>query len=170
MKLFFIILAVLLLVPFPIKVRFKLINKEFYLFIYSFKIDISKNIKKYNPETIKKKKAFTKNSIIKLLHRFDRNPLKPYYYFTINMDYGFEDAAFTGIFYGLIYSIYPWIYKFLSIFLNIKKYNFSVKPHFNKSLFNLEINSIFLLNIVNVICIIILILSVYFSTKKADID
>ena len=170
MKLFFIFLAVLLLVPFPIKIKFKLINKKFYLFIYSFRIDISKNIKKYNAETIKKKKTFRKTSIIELLHKFDKNPMKPYNYFSINMDYGFEDAAFTGLFYGMIYNTYPWIYKFLSIFLNVKKYNFSVKPHFNKSFFNLEINSIFLLNIVNVICIIILILSVHFSIKKADID
>ncbi|MDF2881021.1 MAG: hypothetical protein K0R54_1578 [Clostridiaceae bacterium] len=171
MKVFLIILVVLLLVPLPIKVKFKLFNTNLYLYIYRFKIDISKNIKKYTEENIVRKRINMRNiSIIKLLRKFNKNPVKPYYYFTVHMDYGFDDAAATGLFYGFIYSISPLLYKFLSIFLNIKKYNFSVKPHFNKTIFNLEINSIFLLNIVNVICIIFLILSVYFNTKKVNTD
>lgn len=167
MRLFLLILIIILLVPFPIKVTFKLLNKNFYLFIYNFRIDISKNIKKYNAENTEKEKKLQKTSVIRLLHKFSKNPIKPYYYFSLHMDYGFEDAAVTGLFYGLIYSIYPWIYKFLSVFLHIKKYDFSVKPHFNKTLLNLEINSIILLNIVNVICIIILFRSLYFDTKKS---
>lgn len=171
MKLFFVILVIVLLVPVPIKITLKFFNKNFYLFVYNFQIDINKNLKKFTgKKKIKNEKTLKKIPIIKLVGKFNKNPIKPYYFFTLHMDYGFEDAAATSIFYGLVYTLYPWFYKFLSAFLNVKKYNFNIKPHFNKTLFNLEINSIFLLNIVNVIYIVILITSVFFNTKKINAD
>lgn len=149
-----IILSILVLVfiPFPLKISFTYSKKEKKLYIYSFKIEIEKG-KKKTKKTKNKKNKFDIEKIKKIFAKLRKNKFKPRLKFYTEVDYGLDDAALTGISFGLLNCISPAVYAVLKSIFKVKIYKFDVKPDFKNQMFNFNLTSIIFLSFANIIYI-----------------
>lgn len=162
MKIFIGFLIIFLLfIPIPLKIYILYKNNKLIIRFYKFSLYPSKDLKNM-PTTVAKvkekskltvdfKKAFDKHTIKQIFHRFCKSKLKPSLKLDFNLDYGFEDAALTGLSYGLLNSFFVPLQNILSSLFKIKKLQLNAMPDFNGSNLNLEIKSIIYINIVQII-------------------
>lgn len=182
MKLFaiLIIIFILLFLPLPIKIDLEYLNKNLIIKLYKYPLFSSKNgvENKYLKRFIKKEKKIKddintskrkylkKLSYRKLYRNISTNKLKPKIKINASLVYGFDDAAFSAILYGLLCNIPNLLYLFLSIVFKVKKLSFDIEPKFNKALLTFGITSIFYFNIANIIYILFLLFK---SKEKKEV-
>lgn len=162
MKIFIGFLIIFLLfIPIPLKIYILYKNNKLIIRFYNFSLYPSKDLKNMSLTVAKVKekskltvdfrKAFDKHTIKQIFHRFCKSKLKPSLKLDFNLDYGFEDAALTGLSYGILNSFFAPFKNILSSLFKIKKFQLNAMPDFNGSKLNLEIKSIIYINIVQII-------------------
>jgi hypothetical protein len=161
----------LFLVPIPIKITLTYIDNHLYLYLYKFEIKLGKKMKKKKTQQLEKtfrKFEFDLNDIKLLAHKIDCNKFKPTLRINIRMDYGLWDAYSTGIAYGLINSLSPYIYNLLTIIFKVKKYDMKLKPNFDDLVLDAVIKCIIFINLAKITYMSILILKSIKSTKHKN--
>ena len=178
--LLFILLFLLLIlfIPIPLKFYVKYSDNFYEIKLYNIniissnggiikKIIHNKKIKGKNivsneekvDETVNKKIRERKLSIKLLLKKLSNNKFKPRFTFNSTVEYSLSDAARTAIFYGILNSFNPFIYKGLSIPFKIKDFNNSYKAIFeDKTIINISIMCILTFNIAEIIYMLFLIM------------
>ncbi|MDT8716562.1 DUF2953 domain-containing protein [Clostridium sp. 19966] len=153
----FIALTVLIVLIMPLKIKLKTIyeNNELQIYVFDRKVNFKKK-HNYTENNSKKKKSelILKNGLSRL-RKLINIKFKPRLDLSLEMHYGFEDAAFTGIFFGVAQNMNSFVYELLSSVFKIKNYKFDIIPNFNKPMLNFRINSIFSFNLVKIIYILI---------------
>lgn len=165
------IIALLLffLIPLPLALKATYENNKLYIYIYKFKIYPSKKTIKSMPEP-KSKGIFPKliyiNTIKKIYTKCKTLIYNSKLKIDLNVLYGSENAAITGIFYGLIHSNISYIYRLLKSIFNIKYFHCNIVPKFNNSIFKIEFKSIVFINLGKIIYITILIFLAFKKSSK----
>lgn len=177
MKSFIIFLIIFLLfIPIPLKIYILYKNNKLIIRFYKFTIYPSKHLKditktyskakESNKFSSNFKKIFDKSIVQEIFHRLCKSRLKPRLKLDFNLDYGFEDAALTGLSYGMLNSIFaPLQYMLYSLF-KVKRLQLNALPDFNGSKLNLEIKSIISINIAQIINISFIIGLIIFKAYK----
>jgi hypothetical protein len=158
-------MAMILLLLLPIRVKLTLIYENNKINIYIFNKQINKKAKiaeekvnSYNAKKLKfELKRFMPKNLKKAIFRLKKNKIKPRLKMSIVINYGFDDAAVTGISYGILHSFSYIFYNFVSVIFKIKNYNFEVNPYFNTPMLNLRITGIISSNLVQIIYMLIII-------------
>lgn len=171
----FLLTTMILLFPIPLKITLKYRNKVLEIYIYNKKIKakspskdkvnskikaIEKGIAKINFF-----KSLTYNDIKLIIYKIKNLKFKPTIFLTTKLEYGFDDAAFVAILYGLIHSTYSFIYLILQNFAKIKKIDLKVIPHFKENDFKMQISSIIYTNLGKIIYISFIMISCLISIK-----
>lgn len=155
----FPVLILLVFLPIPIKITFNYKNNSISLCIFKFKVNLFRRIKsKRNIEKSThtfKHKNLDLDTVKLVLHKINSLKFKPTLRVNINLDYGFLDASSTGIAYGIICSLSPFLYKLLSVVFKIKKYNTAITPDFDNIKLSAQINSIIFVSLAKIIYIAI---------------
>jgi hypothetical protein len=155
----FPILILLVFLPIPIKITFNYKNNSVSLYIFKFKVKLFRRIKsKRNIEKAVhsfKYKNLDLDTVKLMFHKINGLKFKPTLRINLNLDYGFLDASSTGIAYGIICSLSPFLYKLLSVVFKIKKYNTSITPDFDNIKLSVQINSIIFVSLAKIIYIAI---------------
>ena len=69
-----------------------------------------------------------------------------------SLDYGFGDAAVTGVTGGIIWGLISNICSFVGRFIDINSFaNIAVKPHYTEKIFDYKINFVFNIRILNLL-------------------
>lgn len=173
-------IIVLIFLPFPIKVSFTYFDNRIFLSIYNHRIDVMRKINR--AQTLKKAGIKTENKLKKKKDLFKINSdtirnficdlnckkFKPFLKLKIDLNYGFDDAAATGIAYGLFNCISPIFFKAMDIFFKVKKYKYNVNPDFNSKIFKykVEMKSIIFISLANVIYMIFMIWNKFVRLPK----
>ncbi len=168
MRLFFIILAIiiiLLFMPIPIKVIIYYSPADYYIKIYKLTIMSKKKPPKRDKPVVKKERKFFLNayknidykSLLSNMYNLNIR-FKPLLKLNFSFYYSLNDAAKTAIFYGILCQIPPLIYIFLKFIFKINKFNLSINPIFeDKFLLKIEASSIIFLSFANIIYMTIII-------------
>lgn len=162
---FFIIFLILFI---HIKIKFKVEyeNTKLRIYVYNFEIPLKRKKKLLKQTKIKKKKSSKKNSLIskitikpiKLIDSIIANKYKPKLKINNSMKYSLEDAALTAELFGGIHIILNFINSFINLFFNFKP-NFEIIPTFsNNTYFNIKLEGILSINLVQIIFILFLLL------------
>lgn len=178
MKLFIIFLIILLLfVPIPLKIYVLYKNNKLIIRFYKFTLYPSKHLKdmsktyskakEKNKFTTDFKKIFDRYIIQEIFYRLCKSKLKPRLKLDFNLDYGFEDAALTGLSYGLLNSIFAPLEHILYSLFKVKKLQLNALPDFNGSKLNLEIKSIISINVAQIINMSFIIGLIIFKSYKS---
>lgn len=152
-----IFILIILFIPIPIKLSLKYINNTLQIYVYKIPINLRKNISKIKEKSHKdnnKKTNIKFTHLLTLIKKLNKNKFKPTLNLNIELIYGLSEPSNTGIFYGLIYSISPFLQKFFDIFFKTKEYNLYINPNFDNSIINLQINSIISVSLVKIIYIL----------------
>ncbi|WP_446899092.1 DUF2953 domain-containing protein [Clostridium sp. LBM24168] len=165
----FIIMALFL--PVPLKIRVSYDNKKIY--INFFNIDIlnkfTSNQKKFKLESNRSKKnlSYTIKKIKSIIRYLLNSKSKFRINIKINIYYGLDDAADTAILYGVLHSLTPILFIFISKLFKIGKKNINITPYFNKNYFKIEITSIIYISFAKIIYIIIFLSVENLASKKS---
>jgi len=162
MKIFFIVLLsilIIIFIPIPIKLRIQLNKCETYIFLYSKKLNLNKkNTNKTNEFLNIKNIYFT----------LTNNKRKPKIKFNMDLKFGFEDAALTGLTNGLFSAISPLLYQTLLLFFNIPRFQINLNPDFENPTYELNLQCIISINIVKAIYIFYLLRKNYKVEKNLE--
>ncbi|MBC8060934.1 MAG: DUF2953 domain-containing protein [Clostridiaceae bacterium] len=174
MNVFIIILIILLtiiFIPIPLKLTLKFNKDEASLYFYSKKIKIKDESKPTKKGKIIKHKIIFRPKFLNtenLYFTLKANRHKPTLKLLIELEFGFEDAALTGLFYGLSSTIYPFLYQYLKLFFKIPRYTLEPTPNFENNCFKLNIESIFSLSIVKAIYIFYILRKNYIIAENLE--
>ena len=155
----------IILFPIPLKITLKYCDKVLEIFIYNKKI-ILKNPS--NTEINNNIEAIAKSNYIRSLDYDDirliiykvRNlKFKPTLRLISKLEYGLDDAALVAILYGLIHTIYSFMYMLLLNFFKVKNIDLKVTPHFVENDLSMEISSIIYINLGKIIYMAIILIS-----------
>nr|WP_272509001.1 DUF2953 domain-containing protein [Clostridium ganghwense] len=84
------------------------------------------------------------------------------------MIYGLDDAAKTAISYGILSSISFFLYNLLCSFFHVRELKINPQTNFEKSMLELKIQSIIIINLVKIIYISLLVfLTLKGNSKKS---
>ncbi|MBU3180439.1 DUF2953 domain-containing protein [Clostridium psychrophilum] len=153
----FLLALIILLFPIPIKITLKYLNKVLEIYLYNKKLKLKKVSKidsKKNSESNPPKKILQSLNFydIKLIiYKIKNLKFKPTIFLNTKVEYGFDDAAFVAILFGLIHSIYGLLYDLLIKFVKVKNIDFKVIPHFKENNLNMEISCIIYINLAKVV-------------------
>lgn len=150
-----IMLFLLIFIPLPIKISLSYINKEFAFKIYNIKIDIKKIKTKSQKKEKAKHKKRRRLPVTDILNTLIQNKFKPSIKSRIHIMYGFDDAALTGITYGIFNIVCTFIFQVLNLVMNVKNFNMNIEPCFNKKIFDVKFDCIIFISLANVIYIMI---------------
>lgn len=171
-----IIIAVIMFIPLPFSIRLHYIDEP-QIYIYKFKLNIKhiqRRIKKSKLEKVKCDKNDDKDLISKLMYYkemiIDINEIKykPKIRLRLRSHYGLDDAALTGISYGVISAFLANMYEVLNIFFSIKEYDISVEPEYNKLTFDCDLKCIIFISLAKIIYMGIFFLKTIKKSKKLD--
>lgn len=174
MKIFLFILILFLIVifiPIPLKFTFKLDKGEASLYLYWKKIKLKAKAKPTKEAKIIKHKILHRPKFLtgqNLYFTLKTNQYKPTLKLLIQVEFGFEDAALTGLLYGFSYTLYPFLYQVLKMFFKVPSYNFEPTPDFENTCFKLNIESIFSISIVKTIYIFYILRKNYIIAQKLE--
>lgn len=163
---FYILTIIFLaLLFFPIRLRLTIIYKDGLLHTYLFnkELNIKQKVSKKKADVETAKKVHFKlvnllpHNLRKVIYKVSNSKIKLKAKLKFELDYGFEDAALTGIFFGIFNGLNSVIYKQFEYLLKIDKYEFNILPHFNEPMFNFRINCIISFNLAKIIYMLILI-------------
>ncbi|WP_123053594.1 DUF2953 domain-containing protein [Clostridium sp. JN-1] len=144
-----IIILFLFIIPVPVKLKILYRNGKFNMYIYNVEV-FEKLLKNQKKEEKKVRKSYLEN-LSSILSSLKNNKLKPVIKLNINFIFGFDDAAYTAIVYGVLCSSYSALRKLLNIVFKIKKFHVNITPNLNKSICDLELNSIISISLVKII-------------------
>ncbi|MCB2292012.1 DUF2953 domain-containing protein [Clostridium algoriphilum] len=153
----FLLALIIILFPIPIKITLKYSNKVLEIYIYNKKLKKKKplNLGLKNNLVSEPKYNFLEsmslNDIESIIYKIKNLKFKPIIILNTKLEYGFDDAAFVAILYGLIHSTYSLLYQILINFVKVKNMDFRVIPHFEKNHFNMGISSIIYINLAKII-------------------
>lgn len=160
----------IILFPIPLKITLKYSNKVLEIYICNKKIK-AKTPSKVSVKTKTKAKSkknffqsFTFNDIKFIIYKIKDLKFKPTLNLKTKVEYGFDDAAFVAILFGLFHSAYSFLYLLLQNFTNVKTIDLKVIPHYKENDFNMWISCIIYTNLgkiiymsfVMIICLIII--------------
>lgn len=161
-----LIFLLVLLLPIPIKTSILYSEKKLGIYLYNFKLNKRKLIKKATTTKIplKKKKVL---SILKLgINVLRNNFFKPYIKLNINFMYGLDDAANTAEVYGLLNLMNPVIYKIFGEFFFVKNFVYNIHASFNKTILKFNIRSIIFINLLTILYMIAIFSTKYIIEKR----
>ncbi|MGV8980219.1 DUF2953 domain-containing protein [Clostridium sp.] len=152
----FLLALAIILFPIPLKITLKYSNKILEIFIYNKKLktkslskvglkgDLKTNTKTKTKNRAKEKflESFSFNDIKLLIYKLMSLKFKPTLNLNTKLEYGFDDAAFVAILFGLIHSTHSFLYLFIQNFVKVKNIDIKVIPHFEEHDINMEISSI----------------------------
>lgn len=171
MKLFIFIMAALIILFFPVRIKLsvKFIDKDVSIKIFGKDLLLDQK-RKTNKKGNKKKRGdiLQLENINKILSKLSKGPLRPSIKLDMDINYGLEDAAVTGLLYGLFQSVFSLMYNVLNLYFKVKKFTPRANPTFNKNIFNLEIKSIITINLANIIYIKIATLKMFSKQSSCD--
>jgi hypothetical protein len=152
----FIILIILFI---PIRLKLTVLYEDrfinFYIFNWELKIKQKVGEKEANVKNAKKAekllKKFLPNDIRKVINNLSKNRFKPKLKLAVQINFGFEDAALTGITTGVFHNFSPVIYELSTKIFNITKYEYTLNPQFNNPMLNIRILSIISINLAKII-------------------
>lgn len=164
-----ILLLIILFVKFKISVKVN--NKTVRVFLGKIKIyDSTDPVDEEDDEVIDKEEEFEeKYRIMKLVINFIRKVLDDknndiiyilkYAKKTISvkkldiaLDYGFDDAALTGITGGIIWTLISGVSGFVGRFIDIKKFtNIAVKPYYTEKILDFKLELVFSVRILHLL-------------------
>ena len=149
----FLLTLTIILFPIPLKITLKYSNKVLEIYIYNKKLKVktpSKNNIKSKPKD-NFFKSFTLSDIKQIIYKIKNLKFKPLLILNTKLEYGFDDAAFVAILFGLLHSAYSFLYLLLINFVKVKNIDFKVIPHFEENDLNMEILSIIYMNLAKII-------------------
>lgn len=172
-----IIIAVLMFIPLPFSIRLHYIDEP-EIYIYRFKLNIKNIHMKIMKRKFKKEKCYkndeNKDLISKLMYYKEMIidiggiKYKPKLRLKLKSHYGLDDAALTGISYGVISAFLANMYEVLKIFFSIKQYDISVEPEYNKLTFDCDLKCIIFISLAKIIYMGIFFLKTIKKSKKLD--
>lgn len=172
-----IIIAIIMFIPIPFSIRLRYVDEP-EVYIYSFKLNIKRIQKKIKKRKSKKTKCDKndddKDLISRLIHykemisSIDRIKYKPNLRLRLKSHYGLDDAAVTGISYGVISVFLANMYELLKVFFSIKQYDISVEPEYNKLTFDCDLKCIIFISLAKIIYMGIFFLKTIKKSKKLD--
>lgn len=139
----------LIFIPFPIFLNIKYEQNKLYIYIYKFKIYPLKNNKKKQKKR-KHKSPYPKSLYFDVLETVYR---KSPFTFSLDMTYGFDDAAITAMSYGILNIILSGIYQLFYYNSKLKNFKVNINPIFNKNFCELEMKSIIFISLGKIIYI-----------------
>lgn len=172
-----LILFLIFIIPFPIKIYFMYNLDELIIKIlwktYKF---TPKDLTERQRDTVNKAKKNTKKSlnirkftfkqIRYMLQNLKNSTLKPSINISIELTYGVDDAALTGILYGIIYNIYSYVQYYTYSCFKVKDMKLNLCPEFNKKIIDAKVNSIIYINLVKIIYMFIIIFKSIHNANK----
>ncbi|AEB75962.1 DUF2953 domain-containing protein [Clostridium botulinum] len=162
-------ILVLFIVPLPLLVKVIYENNKLYVYIYNVKIypssKVIKSMPEPKPDGILPKLVYinTFKTIYQRCRHYIYNSLLS---FNINITYGFEDAAITGIFFGILQSTISGLNYLLESIFSLKHFNSNINPIFNNSIFKIKIKSIIFINLGKIIYMSILVFRAFKQAAK----
>jgi hypothetical protein len=176
MKILIIMCIILLIIflPIPIKITIFYEHNKLKVYIYKKSLNLPFLNNKFN--VVEKVKVETEiinhtpriKKITEKLYEnyFKQNPyrgkiknkLKPSIKVDFNLAFGFEDAAITGMSYGLFSTVPYTLRNLIEKRLKIKRYLVNIEPCFNNPTLKFRIISIFSLNLVQIIYMFIVVI------------
>lgn len=164
----FLLALTIILFPIPLKITLKYSNKILEIYIYNKKLkvrNLSKSGLKSDSKTDAKAKtkenflkSFSLDDIKLIIYKLMSLKFKPTLNLNTKLVYGFDDAAFVAILFGLIHSTYSFIYLLLQNFVKVKNIDIKVIPHFEEYDINMEISSIIYSSLAKNVYIVFIIL------------
>jgi len=181
----FLLALTILLFPIPLKITLKYSNKVLEIYIYNKKLKLSSknnfktkatkisSSKSFNPfKSIFK--SFTFSDIKQIIYKISNIKFKPTLTLNTKLEYGFDDAAFVAILYGLIHSSYSFLYLFLLKFFKVKNIGIKVTPHYKETNINMEISCIIHISLAKIIymafVVINSLISININHKKINLQ
>lgn len=149
-----LILLFIIIIPLPIKLSLIYMNNNLSILLFNKPLNLKK--KKKEKKTKAKPSKFTLESVKRLINKLECNPYKPKIKFNLTIDYGFDDAALTGVSYGIINALSYNLYQLIHKFFKIKDFNININPNFENKIIYLNITGIIYINIAQIIYIAIL--------------
>lgn len=170
-----IILWILLIIVFFVKLKISVLVNNNNVNIYLWKIKVFDSLKNKKAEKIKEKnidkdEEFEKKykgfkQIINFVRKIfdDKNDDLLYILkyvkktFTVksldvSLDYGFGDAAVTGVTGGIVWGLISNICGFAGRFIDINSFtNIAVKPHYTEKIHDYKVNFVFYIRILNLL-------------------
>lgn len=165
-----ILLLIILFVKFKITVRVN--NKKVRVFLGKIKLyDSTDSVKTYDEDDVvdKEQEFEEKYKKMKLVINFIRKVLDDknddiiyilkYAKKTISikrldisLDYGFDDAALTGITGGIIWILISGIFSFAGRFIDVKRFtNIAVKPYYTEKILDFKLEFVFSVRILHLL-------------------
>lgn len=166
------LMLTIILFPIKLKITLKYLNKNLDIYIYNKKLRAKLPKKKLLKvkRKVSRFKYFTISDARLIIHKITNFKLKPTLILNTKLEYGFDDAAFVAILFGLIHSAYSFLYLALIKFVKVKNINHKVIPHYQEKEFSFIISSIIYTNIAKIIymavIIIICLISINIRYKK----
>lgn len=165
----FFILLFILFFPIPLKFTSYYSPENYYIKIYKFiLISKDKNKKhKYLNKLIKynkkNKSKFNMSQYKKFFSKLFYSKSKPSLKINLSFSYSLNDAYNTALIYGLLCTLFSFLYQLVNIPFNIKKYNLKIDPIFkDEILVNFETSSIIFISFAQIIYISI----IFIKTSK----
>jgi len=149
----FLITLTIILFPIPLKITLKYSKKILEIYVYNKKLH-RKEHKKSKPMKNQKKsshRSYTLIDIKLIINKIIGLKFKPTLTLTTKLEYGFDDAAFVAILFGLIHSTYSFLYLLLLNFVKVKKIDHKVTPYFEQKNLSIEVSSIIYTNLAKII-------------------
>jgi hypothetical protein len=144
---------------FPLSIKLSVIYKDgkLHIFLFNKQLNIKKKIGKYTASPVTAKRAefkfinFLPDNMRKPLYKLSDCNHKLTARIKFDLNYGFDDAAATGIFYGVLSGLNSVLYNQFSYLLKIKEYKYNIIPHYNDPMFNFRLNCIISFNLAKII-------------------
>ncbi|WP_422388190.1 DUF2953 domain-containing protein [Clostridium baratii] len=160
-------------------------NNNYYIKVYNFNIISSKKSKKINKYVNRKlNKLIYRTSIDngnidfnfyklfskKFIFNLKRNRYKPKIKFNGELSYSLFDSFNTAIFYGILSTLFSFIYCGLNIPFKVKKSKLNIKPVFKDTFsINFYCKSIIFLSLGKVIYMLVIFLKTYLQVKEVTL-
>lgn len=152
-------IIILIIFIIPIKLKVNVLYQDRFVNIYIFKreLKIKRKVseKEANVKNVKKTEKLIKKLLPKdinsVIHRLSKNKFKIKLNLKVEINYGFEDAALTGVTNGIFHAFSPVMYQLCSKIFNVTSYDYIINPQFNNPMLNFRISSIISLNLAKII-------------------
>lgn len=169
----FFILIILFILFVPIKICISYENSKIKVFIYNFQIPLPKKRKKAQADIHKNKKHanrlkhwFSLERVKLYSSHTKKMRLKPSFKVAVSLVFGFDDAYYTALGYGVLSNTINTILHLLETFFHVKDYQIKVEPDFNSFIWVIKINSIICINIAKLIYMLFVFIKLNILIKK----
>jgi hypothetical protein len=158
------VFIILLFIPIKIKTVVIYEDKKIHIYVFNYQIRIKEKVaeKKANIENAKRAERFIKRflprDIKTTVNNLKKNRYKARVKLKVEVTYGFEDAALTGMSSGIFHGFSPVMYSLAGMIFNVTGYEYIVNPQFNNPMLNFRISSIISINFAKIIYMLFIIL------------